>query len=160
MWADMPITGHEFFAPLLAVEKGVFQRLGDKFRFENAQLDGSDLLVAIVVIGVGLATVWLLATYMRRSERPKIVDNPRKLFQELCKLHRLERHEAALLRAVAEAVPLENPALLFVDPGLLDAAILDARWADESAELARYRELFFNNEELRPQAANDEPVVV
>lgn len=159
MWDDALAAGDGYFLWPLAAEKGLFQRLGDKFRFENAQLDSSDLLVAIVVIGVGMATVWVLATYMRRSERPKTLDNPKKLFQELCKLHRLERHESALLRAVAEAVPLENPAMLFVDPGLLDAAILDARWVDESADLARYRELFFSDGESRPQTASEEPVV-
>lgn len=158
MWADHLSAGNEFFAVPLAVEKGLFQSLGDKFRFENAQLDGSDLLVAIVVIGVGFLTVWLLATYMRRSERPKTVDNPKKLFRELCGLHRLERHETALLRALADGISLENPSLLFIDPGLLDAAILDPRWTEESADLARFRELFFGDEESTLKPAR-EPVV-
>lgn len=147
MWADRLRDFEGCSWRRLAADRGLFQSLGDKFRLENAQLGAGDLIVAVVVVAVGMATVWLMAAYMRRNERPKNFDNPRKLFQELCKLHRLERHEASLLRVVADGIPLENPSLLFVDPSLLDAAILDARWAEESADLARFRELFFGDEE-------------
>jgi len=159
MSGDEMLTAFSYFAPPLAADKGLFQSLGDKFRFEDAQLDSSDLLVAITVIAVGFSTVWLLATYMRRNERPKTVDNPKKLFQELCRLHGLQRPETALLRAVADETQLENPSLLFIDPGLLDAAILDTRWGEESAELARYRELFFGDDSSLPKTTSDEPVV-
>lgn len=151
MWSDCLRLDDGFTLRPQAADKGLFQSLGDKFRFENAQLDSSDLLVAIAVIATGFAIVWLLAAYMRRNERPKTIDNPKKLFQELCKLHGLQRREGGLLRAVADEVSPENPSLLFIDPGLLDAAVLDTRWSEESAELARYRETFFGEEESRPK---------
>jgi len=159
MSGNQPSAFEAFLVPPLAAEKGLFQRLGDQFRFENAQLDSSDLLVAVAVIGAGFATVWLMATYMRRSERPKTVDNPKKLFQELCRVHRLERHEASMLRAVADGIPLENPSLLFIDPGLLDGAILDPRWVEESADLTRYRELFFGEQRPNSSAPTNEPAI-
>lgn len=137
--------------PTLWAEKSLFQGLGDRFRFENAQLDSSDLFAAIAIFSVGAGIVWSMATYLRRSERPKAVDNPKKLFHELCQAHRLERHEAALLRSVADAIAPDNLSLLFIDPGLLDGAILDARWCDVSPELARYREqLFGEGEATKP----------
>lgn len=139
-------SGHPFLSPFFGV-KNVFEGLGDRFRFENAQLDSNDLLVAVAVVAVGAVTMWSMASYLRRSERPKNIDNPKKLFQELCAVHRLERHEALLLRSVAEAIPIENPSMLFIDPGLLDAAILDVRWSEESAELSRFRELIFSDDD-------------
>jgi len=141
----------------LLAEKSMFQGLGDRFRFENTQLDSSDLFVAIGVVVVGGAVVWLMATYMRRSERPKTVDNPKRLFQELCQAHRLERHEGAQLRSIADGLGLENPSLLFIDPGLLDAAILDLRWSEESPELGRYRELIFGEESPPPETIEAAP---
>ena len=132
--------------PLLA-EKSLFQGLGDRFRFENAQLDSSDLVAAIAIFSVGAGIVWSMATYLRRSERPKAVDNPKRLFHELCQAHKLERHEAALLRSVADVITPDNLSRLFIDPGLLDTAILDARWSDVSPELARFRELLFGDGE-------------
>lgn len=148
----------ELQSPLMA-DPGLWSRFGDKFRLENAQLGTSDLLVAICVVAVGVATAWLMTNYMRRSERPKSIDNQKKLFHELCKVHQLERHETALLKAVAEGAELDDPSLLFIDPGLLDAAILDQKWVEESAELARYRELFFGDESTTPRPASGEPAV-
>jgi hypothetical protein len=145
------MTNGWLLRPLLA-EKSLLQGLGDRFRFENAQLDSSDLVAAIAIFSVGAGIVWSMATYLRRSERPKTVDNPKKLFQELCQAHRLARHEAALLRSVADVITPDNQSLLFIDPGLLDIAILDSRWSDVSPELARYRELLFGESEATTPA--------
>ncbi|MCE9605903.1 MAG: hypothetical protein K8U03_13485 [Planctomycetia bacterium] len=156
---SIAFCGLDFFSPLFA-EKNLFQRLGDRFRFEDAQLDTGDLVAAVSIVAVGAATVWLMASYLRRSERPKAIDNPRKLFNELCQTHHLERHEWAFLRSIADEMQLETPSLLFIDPGLLDAAILDARWVEESADLCRFRETIFGEESPPAQTTEGVPAAV
>ena len=56
------------------------------------------------------------ATTLRGRERRQNLYQPRKLFDELCKLHRLQRNEIVLLHTLAKERRLDTPGLLFVHP--------------------------------------------
>lgn len=76
-----------------------------------AGADGVFWLGVSAVVGL---IAWL-AFGMARNRKPELYQ-PRKLFDELCKLHRLDRREIVLLHTLAKERQLEMPAVLFVHP--------------------------------------------
>ena len=79
--------------------------------------------VAVVILfWVGLYVWW-----PRRWAAGAGTDDPRSLFLELCRAHRLDRDRCALLWKVAQHQHAEQPAQVFVDPSLL------SRYAEEHA---------------------------
>jgi len=74
------------------------------------------VLVGIVTLGGGLY-YWS----QHRKVSPQGSSNPQTLFQELCHLHQLSRSERALLLRVFESLRLAQPAILFVDPSILES---------------------------------------
>ena len=77
-------------------------------------LAGADGVFWIGVLTVVGLLAWL-GFGMARNRKPDLYQ-PRKLFDELCKLHRLDRREIVLLHTLAKERQLEMPALLFVYP--------------------------------------------
>ncbi|QDV21010.1 hypothetical protein Pan153_56920 [Gimesia panareensis] len=90
------------------------------------------LISATIVIG----SVWL-GLYLWENlqiQRKASADTPLGLFYDLCKTHRLSRTDISyLLKATDEHVQ-EQPALVFVDPGILH------HYATDGGTDARYYE--------------------
>ncbi len=85
-------------------------------RSSGAAFQGSDFawwLGAFVVFGI---VAWWGATTLRGRDRRPNLYQPRTLFDELCKLHRLQRNEIMLLHTLAKERRLDTPGLLFVHP--------------------------------------------
>jgi hypothetical protein len=79
----------------------------------NSEGVGSNLLALCAVFTVATALWCLVQRWLKyRSERK--IDDPRKLFDDLCRAQRLSRKEKQQLAALAERCGLEDPTVLFV----------------------------------------------
>lgn len=111
-----------------------FRAAGEEFRWTNAAL----VLAIIAAVGFGL---WLAlrvaATREKRGYR-----SPRRLFNELCLAHQLDRPSRALLKRLAVAHNL-TPSRLFLDPERFDAAQLGGTWTGERPQLEQLRDTIF-----------------
>ena len=94
------------------------------------------LITATLLIG----SIWL-ALYLWENfqlRRKANADTPQGLFYDLCKTHRLSRADIAYLLKAAQAHYREQPAMVFVDPGILNAYIkevsTDAKYYELLAE--------------------------
>lgn len=91
------------------------------------------LVTATLLIG----SIWL-ALYLWENiqlRRKANADTPQGLFYDLCKTHRLNRTDITYLLKAAQAHYREQPAMVFVDPGVLNAYI------KEVSSDAKYYEL-------------------
>jgi hypothetical protein len=104
-----------------------WRHMGDKFNGRRATFEWSEIYGILIVLALIAAVVliayvvqWFVAKY---SQQP----HPRRLFRELCQVHRLTRRERRTLREASHT--LEQPNSLFVRPELLgeDAAVLRAK---------------------------------
>lgn len=93
--------------------------LGRGFRGDNASISASDILLGLVVVLGAAAFFWLLHYLRNRQDHTQVINNPRKLFAAICKLHRLGVVERALLQKTASANGIKHPGQLFVSPDLL-----------------------------------------
>lgn len=94
------------------------------------------LITATLVIG----GIWF-ALYLWENlqlKRKANADTPQGLFYDLCKTHRLNRTDISYLLKAAQAHYQNQPAMVFVDPGILDAYIKevdsDAKYYEILAE--------------------------
>lgn len=101
-----------FLQPLL----GAWSDLGNRFSGRNAELHWSDIVTLVGVVGGGLLLVAALYLLQRYQQRRAFSNEPRHLFQDLCRLHDLSRKERRLLSRLATACKLPIPAALFVSP--------------------------------------------
>ncbi|WP_339732784.1 hypothetical protein [uncultured Gimesia sp.] len=90
------------------------------------------LVTATLVIG----TIWL-TLYLWENiqlQRKANADTPQGLFYDLCKTHRLSRTDITYLLKAAQAHYRDQPAMVFVDPGILNAYLKevssDAKYYD------------------------------
>ena len=87
----------------------------------------------IIVIGM----VWLVLYLWEnlQLQRRANSDTPQGLFYDLCKTHRLSRADINYLLKASEAHCHEQPAMVFIDPGILNSYI------SQAGSDARYYEL-------------------
>jgi hypothetical protein len=82
------------------------------------------------VLAAGLAVgVFIAWCYSRRFARPTdevSPQNPQRLFVELCRAHKLSAAQRRLLEWLVAERQLIQPALVFLDPILLESAIAHA----------------------------------
>lgn len=101
---------------LLQLDPTSWQRMGDAFRRDNAQLSQSET-VSLLILALGaVVLVWFLHHYANRLQSKRTYHRPRRLFGQLCRAHRLRRRDRKLLRQLAEHWRLSQPALLFIRP--------------------------------------------
>ena len=91
------------------------------------------LISASIVIGM----VWLVLYLWEnlQLQRRANSDTPQGLFYDLCKTHRLSRADLNYLLKASEAHCHEQPAMVFIDPGILNSYI------SQAGSDARYYEL-------------------
>ncbi|HUG93107.1 MAG TPA: hypothetical protein VML55_19860 [Planctomycetaceae bacterium] len=87
------------------------------------------LLAALAIVALCWLLVFLWDRYRRELRRA--AHDPRALFRELCRAHRLSRRERGLLWRAAVHLRLEHPALIFALPHfvnrLADSALPESR---------------------------------
>lgn len=125
--------------PRLVAQASPVMHLGDRFRPGQAGSNGTALWLILVAAAGSLALSWLAVQAITRR-RERLRHSPWRLFRDLCAAHRLTRRQCQLLRRLAQARQLPQPALLFLDPQPWDLARqepLDPRTRQELEALKR-----------------------
>ena len=105
---NLPETGAGIAAALVAQSTWL--------RSSGTAFQGSDFAWWLGMLVVAGMVAWWGATTLRGRDRRPNLYQPRKLFDELCKLHHLQRNEIMLLHTLAKERRLDTPGLLFVHP--------------------------------------------
>lgn len=105
--------------PLLA-QREAWESLGSRFSGKHAQFTVEDLWSLGAVVLAGVALVWLLHWIYRRQQARRLSCEPRHLFADLCRAHRLSKSDRKWLMALAEQHDLASPADVFVRRDLFD----------------------------------------
>jgi hypothetical protein len=102
-------------------QRDAWESLGNRFSGEHAKLNLSDLWSLGGVLIAAVALIFLLRWVYHRQQARRFSCEPRHLFDDLCRTHRLRRGERKRLRMLAEHHDLASQAILFVRPDLFDA---------------------------------------
>ena len=116
--------------------------MGSRFREGGTTLDPAHLLILLAVVIAISILLWFLSRVFQRESNESL-QNPRRLFRELCRAHQLTYSESWLLWRLAQAKHLTQPALVFIDQRHLDGALLPSDWQDAKPRLAELRERLF-----------------
>jgi hypothetical protein len=95
---------------------------------------------ALVVAVIGLVNGILT----RRRRREFWHDNSARLFQDLCRAHRLDLSHRRLLKKLAALRGLAHPAELFVEPSHFEAADLPPALQASARDLGQFRHRLFD----------------
>ena len=94
---------------ILLAQRSRLDNLSDAFRNRPNTTDRDDVLLGALIIIALLAGIWGLSRLLALKERRQVCDSPRRLFQSLCKAHRLRWSEQWLLWRVAPISTAEGP---------------------------------------------------
>jgi hypothetical protein len=114
-----------------------------RFDHERPRFDATHMwtILSIAALVVGLAVVSYRSS--RRARREFDVDSATKLFRELCRAHRLSFGNRQLLKRLAAARSLSDPALLFVEPRHFDITHLPDQLRQSAEQIRRLRDRLF-----------------
>jgi hypothetical protein len=115
----------QFCHLLLLADRNVFRDMGSGFRTKRATFQYSDLIAWIIVAALLIAALAFLARVVARREK-QTFSSPRALFRELCKAHDLDLASRRLLRRLARAAAIRQPARLFLEPQRFEPTALSA----------------------------------
>ncbi len=108
---------------LLLAERNPFRDMASVVRDRREHFDPLDLLPWLFVLAALFGSLAIVSRYLNRQDKRRLYNNPRALFIALCRAHELGRMDCRLLRQLAKANDVEQPALLFLDPELFEAAL-------------------------------------
>ena len=120
-----------------------WKRLGDGLHRSHGRMEFSDLLpylIVLAVLGIGIAVV---VAIMKYNDLSKPCDDPQKLFRELSWAHGLDRGSQRLLRQLATAAGLGQPAEIFLTPSAFEANQLPAQLQVEQQRVLELRKRLF-----------------
>ena len=120
-----------------------WQRLGDGLHRPGGRLGMEDLWPILAVVGVVAAGLGGWHLWRQRRDFSVRCNDSAKLFRELCRVHGLDYRSARLLRRVAAAAGLHEPAAVFLSPELFDPQRLPRQFEREAQQLRRLRERLF-----------------
>ena len=129
---------HPISTAALIAQRDLWQAMGSHFSGDKAKFNSQDgwMLLGIVLALSGFFAVlhWLY----RWQQKRKLSNEPRHLFDDLCRAHRLSRRDRRRLRLLAESHVLESPGALFLHPELFKPRNLPI---EEEREIAAYAQL-------------------
>jgi len=118
-----------------------------------AELAGMPVVTRLGALATGLALGVLVVWHYARWKSPQTLPpqetstkgtcDPSKLFGELCQAHRLTAAQKRLLEWLVAERQLVQPALVFLDPILLESAILHAESPAVRKRLTQLRAKLF-----------------
>ncbi len=131
------------FGVALLGQSSLMESLAREFRGENSGATSGEYAVWILAALAATVGLWWLAKRQDPGRR-RVVDDPRRLFRDLCRAHDLPRREQRRLAAWAAAGGSSNPALLFIEPAHFDVAARSIEDDDERAALDALRARLFD----------------
>lgn len=128
---------------LLLAERSLFRDMGSGFRDKRENMDGTDLLMwMLLVVGV-FVVIGIIAHFVARRDKRELYNSPRALFRQLCKAHGLEHASRALLKRMARQQQLAQPARLFLEPERFGVENLSPELAAQQAAIAALKQRLF-----------------
>ncbi|HEY2411607.1 MAG TPA: hypothetical protein VGI40_05170 [Pirellulaceae bacterium] len=97
--------------------------------------------IAAVALAI-IVCLWTITKYFS-AQRERNSNSPWQLFIDLCKAHKLSRRERRLLQRLAGQHPLDQPAMLFVEPSWFSADKIGPNCGCHFDELFRLRNRLF-----------------
>lgn len=134
-----------------------FSAMGEHFRAENAHFNLPHFIILALVVLVIASLIWAL-TRWQETENAWNVDNPQRLFSDLCKKHELSSKDSSLLKKIGRELQLTHPASIFCDPSLLVSAMKLEKFHELHGQLAALGEEFFGYHLWKQAIASDSSV--
>lgn len=134
-----------------------FTAMGEHFRAENAHFNFPHFIILALVVLVVASLIWAL-TRWQESEAAWNIDNPQRLFTDLCKKHELNSKDTLLLKKIGRELQLPQPASMFCDPSILVSAMKLEKFHDLHTHLAKLGEEFFGYHLWKQAIAADSSV--
>lgn len=106
--------------PWLLAQRSRWERLGDSFSGEEAELSSQEILLLIAMAVCALLGLWLLRRLAGEQSLLAARDRPKRLFRDLCRAHQLSRTERAALRQFGESHFPDDAARIFLAPELFE----------------------------------------
>ena len=103
------------FDPVLA--KSRIEAMNEAFLSKQSGTGGATGLVLVGIAALAIA-VAALVVYLSSARSQRVINNPKKLFKELCRKHELSSSQKSLLGSLAVAKGLSDPCVLFIDANL------------------------------------------
>lgn len=123
----------------LFAQSNLLESMAREFRGENAGVSSGDYVVwTLGALAVTVALWWIARRQADGVRKP--IDDPRKLFRELCEAHDLPRSEVVFLRELARRSEAPDPSQMFVEPQRFTAATvgLDAETCRRAEHLRNW----------------------
>lgn len=120
---------------LLVAGVNPFEAMGRNFRGEYAEFRLTDFLGLAILLAIVGGASFVLWRFLAREECDKPYFKPRRLFRELCDVHQLDTATRALLRDLARAHGMSQPAMLFLQRERFRTDKLDAGWKARRGQL-------------------------
>ncbi|HEY2883401.1 MAG TPA: hypothetical protein VGJ15_13225 [Pirellulales bacterium] len=131
---------------------GMPMLLGALWRDRRGHWDPIDFVVLFAVL-LGLAAIAWFSWIVWKQRRSKGFYNPRKLFNSLCSVHKLDSSQQRLLLLLAQHHQLPQPATLFLEPDRFQVNPPVPALASHGAELLTLRAKLFADDSQSSQAA-------
>ena len=118
-------------------------RFVSALRNRKGRTDSGEWIAGLLMWVAALVAVWVIARILERRSRRRSYSSPGRLLFSLCRAHGLRWSQWWLLRQIARQEKLEDPARLFLEPGLLDPARLGPPLAARRREILVLRARLF-----------------
>ena len=114
-----------------------------RFDHERPKFETSDMWMLVSIAALLIAAAVVAHRSSRRRRQEFTHDSPRLLFWELCRAHRLPFASRRLLKQLAAAQGISEPAMLFVDSSSFESAGLPAALQPRANEIRTLRNQLF-----------------
>ena len=127
----------------LIAQLSSWEHLGDGLYRGRGRMELIEFLPLLILLAVLASGIALMVMIRKRNNMNLDCDNPQKLFRELALAHKLDRGDDRLLRKLAKACHLPQPAEVFLQPALFATETLPKQLRAEAANLESLREQLF-----------------
>ncbi len=118
---------------------------GKSFTKRHSQLSISELVLGVVVFVSFVALLLLLFKIFSPPEKSRGLNSPLRLFWDLCRAHKLKLSQCWLLWKISRALEMKDPALLFVEPELIDPDLLGKAFTSKTNEIKSLHDRIFGD---------------
>ena len=128
---------------LLFAARTDLPRVWGRFDHQRPSFDWSQMLLIAGAMALAIAAVVVWHRLTGRSSKNFSLNSPARFFNELSSTHGLKFSSRRLLKRLAAARGLANPALLFVEPKHFDTTNLPDDLKSSAGELRQLRMRLF-----------------
>ncbi len=128
---------------MLLAQISKWRHLGDGLHRSRGRVELVDLLPYILAALLLTAILFALSMYHKRNDFSQPGNDPDKLFRELSRAHNLDFSSRRLLRELALAYQLEQPAEVFLQPAALRPDRLPDYLLSKQAEVRALQQQLF-----------------